>query len=508
MLMHKRLATTMLAPLLAGAGIAVALPTAAHAQSAVIYGSVSNFDISNDTGLVCHGFEVDLDGMSGDQSALSFNANRYGTPASIPYLGGVAVRWESPFDAVTQTFADRTIQHTVPWFPGQCYMWNPATYQDAGCEHFGTARGPTTGLTNVTARWLCEDPTTPGALTAVDPPTPVPYGTYYIAPPVQAGNPPQVVMVIPAPVPPPAPAVYGDATWMRTYVTELPRQVALDELVADNPAVVPMDPAQLESNWEIMQAPPPGFPPDKNSRKQKGRDLQPTTRSVVRRIETWAYTGAYDPVTHVVLCSDPTCTVPGANEVGALLNTQMTAVNVQSDSLTITPSGTGLGNVSSSDKRIACGNKCVAPYNAGTLVTLTAKAASGSVFAGWTGACAGSALTCTVAANGHTDVGAVFNAQVASGGGGGGGGGGGSTSTQYTLSVGRSNPGTVTSDLAGINCGSTCSAKFAAGSVVTLTATPPAGKSFVGWSGGCAGTNLSCAVTLGKDTSVQASFSK
>ena len=61
----------------------------------------------------------------------------------------------------------------------------------------------------------------------------------------------------------------------------------------------------------------------------------------------------------------------------------MTAVLVQSNSVTVTKSGNG--TVDSADKLISCGNKCVAAYNAGAAVTLTAKAASGSVFAGWTG---------------------------------------------------------------------------------------------------------------------------
>lgn len=53
---------------------------------------------------------------------------------------------------------------------------------------------------------------------------------------------------------------------------------------------------------------------------------------------------------------------------------------------------------------------------------------------------------------------------------------------QFTLSVGRSNPGTVTATPAGndrvLNCGSYCSAKFTLGTTITLTATPPDGKTF------------------------------
>jgi hypothetical protein len=54
--------------------------------------------------------------------------------------------------------------------------------------------------------------------------------------------------------------------------------------------------------------------------------------------------------------------------------------------------------------------------------------------------------------------------------------------------------GTVTSTPAGIECGSTCSAPFDAGTFVVLTAVPDPGASFAGWTGaGCTGT-MSCTV--------------
>lgn len=80
------------------------------------------------------------------------------------------------------------------------------------------------------------------------------------------------------------------------------------------------------------------------------------------------------------------------------------------------------------------------------------------------------------------------------------------------MSVGRSNPGTVTGTPTGndraLDCGGNCSAKFTQGTQVTLTATSPAGKSFVNWSGGCSGTAPTCVLTIAKGTSVQAVFSK
>ena len=80
----------------------------------------------------------------------------------------------------------------------------------------------------------------------------------------------------------------------------------------------------------------------------------------------------------------------------------------------------------------------------------------------------------------------------------------------YTLTVsktGTGGTGTVTSsNPTGITCGTTCSAAFASGTAVTLTATPAAGSEFAGWSGGgCSGTGT-CTVTMSSAQAVTATF--
>ncbi len=66
--------------------------------------------------------------------------------------------------------------------------------------------------------------------------------------------------------------------------------------------------------------------------------------------------------------------------------------------------------------------------------------------------------------------------------------------------------GMVASSPAGIDCGATCSKTFAAGTSVTLTATPVTGSSFTSWSGsGCSGTST-CTVVMSEARAVNAEF--
>src|SRR5439155_1305630 len=69
--------------------------------------------------------------------------------------------------------------------------------------------------------------------------------------------------------------------------------------------------------------------------------------------------------------------------------------------------GTGSGTVTSSPVGIDCGSDCTESFADGTPVTLTAKAADGSTFAGWSGAC--SADPCSVIMNEDRSVTATFN---------------------------------------------------------------------------------------------------
>src|SRR2546425_103985 len=161
--------------------------------------------------------------------------------------------------------------------------------------------------------------------------------------------------------------------------------------------------------------------------------------------------------------------------------------------LTVTKTGSGSGTLTSSPAGIDCGATCSASFAGGTQVTLTATSASGSVFSGWSGAGCSGTGACVVTMSATQAVSASFTQVYV-----------------YALTVTKtgSGSGTVTCSAGGINCGATCSASFAVGSQVTLTATPASGSVFSGWSGaGCSGTG-SCLVTMNAAQAVNASFTQ
>lgn len=188
------------------------------------------------------------------------------------------------------------------------------------------------------------------------------------------------------------------------------------------------------------------------------------------------------------------CVVPmtQARSVGATFNTAPVGPT-PSYLLSVSTSGSGAGTVSSNPAGISCGATCSASFTSGTSVTLTAAPANGSVFGGWSGACSGTASTCTVPMNAAANVGATFNPAPT----------GGST---YALTVTRIGSGRVTSAPAGIDCGTACTAQMSG--PVTLTATPAAGKFFLGWSGACMGMQATCNVSMTAARSVFAMFSQ
>ena len=186
-----------------------------------------------------------------------------------------------------------------------------------------------------------------------------------------------------------------------------------------------------------------------------------------------------------------TTTITATDASGARASTTLTVVGQTSQfNLSVLRAGAGTGSVSSNPTGISCGTDCSEAYNSGTSVTLTASAASGSTFAGWSGCDSASGTTCTVTMNAARTVTATFDRP------------------RFVLTVNKSgvgsNNGDVSSSPSGISCGTDCSEPYTVDTVVTLTASGSA--LFLGWSGCDSVSGATCTVTMSSARSVTASF--
>lgn len=188
------------------------------------------------------------------------------------------------------------------------------------------------------------------------------------------------------------------------------------------------------------------------------------------------------------------CTVPLSASASVTATFTANPAPPASVQLTVLPAGNGAGTVTSSPAGINCGATCTASFPAGTAVALTATPNAASTFAGWSGACSGTGA-CSVPLAANASVTATFTANPPPP----------PAAVQLTVQPAGNGAGTVISNPAGINCGSTCAAGFPAGTTVMLSATPSANSTFAGWSGACTGT-AGCSVALTANASVTATF--
>ncbi len=326
--------------------------TATPAVASTSYGDLNNFDVFNDTGTDCHGFEIELDDVHSTDITYTYDYNHYGAPRisednSDAAHPKVFVRYAATFDANTSSFSAYTAMPSTP--PAatdghQCT--NPAV--NFGCEHFGV--GYYGAPTVVRYNWLVEDPSAPGNLIhgpAVNVSTPT--WTYY---PPGPGQPmAQVQAVILAPPPPEVPVhEFGDAVWVKSIVTTSHnnRVVELRHLVSDDPND-PNDanwangePDEVEVEWSILQTEfsnPAGV---NNDLAGKNEDLPHGDEVITRRYEFYKYTGPLDPESNEASCdnypqiSDPgdrhykaECDPATVTVLGDYIGAQMAGFNVE-----------------------------------------------------------------------------------------------------------------------------------------------------------------------------------
>jgi len=285
----------------------------AHAGVIGIQGTMSNFDVFNDTGQDVYGAELDLDGLTSAEVTKTYPCH-FLNLSKTDYSGGVG---------------------TKLIFTGYSFPPNPAFLTPApsvfstnghyavnvqGAEHFGFSTP--SQATKSSFYWLDKNLNRISAT-----PLSVPQTTWSYVPAVGAN--PAVVQAVIVPPPPPPAEMHGDAVWVKVFTTELASPADLNELISYDPnnldpkmpSVAPQLPSEVETEWELLSDDSVGDiqPPDMMIDNNQG--------AVVRRFEYYKYTGQYDEV-HLPTSSF-TGGQPDPAELGDFMMANMVAANLQ-----------------------------------------------------------------------------------------------------------------------------------------------------------------------------------
>lgn len=191
------------------------------------------------------------------------------------------------------------------------------------------------------------------------------------------------------------------------------------------------------------------------------------------------------------------CNIASGTSCSVLMNTNKSVsvyFTATTYALSVNKTGTGTGTVTGPG--INCGSDCSESYVTGTVVSLNAAPAVGSLFGGWAGCGSVSGTLCNVVMSSNKTVTATFNQAI-------------TPTTTLTVTLAGIGSGQVRGQ--GINCGAgnyDCSEVFSLGSSVELEAGAAPGSKFVSWTG-CNGVSSTiCFVTMNTNRNVTANFNK
>jgi hypothetical protein len=297
-------------------------PLAAPAIAQTMFGSLSNFDVVNDTGQIARGFDIELEGVNPSDIFSTFGAPfiRYGDPTITATATGTLVHYASAYGGGGWAVGTPVPSGPFPTGGHQCYYLaygGDANYETLGGEHFGVALNG--NPTNTIYRWLVGD--AQGNLSATGSNVKIPAPAWNVQPAVNQAAPAAVQAVVPA-LPKENPQdLFGEALWVKVYVTEAAQPAELEHLLLGDPAVPDgSEPAEVEVDWVLVQA-------GKNGADELDsglNDLAPGAESITRRYEFYKYVGPYD-VDGEALEEDPLA-VP--SPVGEFVGAQNVALNL------------------------------------------------------------------------------------------------------------------------------------------------------------------------------------
>ncbi len=328
----------LISALLVAAGLITAQASWSLASS---FGTLSNFDVINDTGSSCHGFEIELEDLHSSDVSYTF--------------GGTYIRYGSP--EVVETTSDPAHPHVIvryrhwtgsewaatPVAPAgisasghDCYSGGPVgNYLTSGCEHFGVSLR--NSPTRTTYRWLV----------AADP---ADVNTAFMAVPENVNLPVPVWNVIPRggggvdvraevePVEEENHAQYGEPQWLKVFKVESDLDLQpedLNKLLLGIAGGIVPDETEIETEWKLIQSKPGNAEGVNEDADVKQDPLDAGKRSVIRRYEFYAYTGPRDGENNEAMpCVADDTPVPegapvnGCSDLGDFAGAQNVAVDV------------------------------------------------------------------------------------------------------------------------------------------------------------------------------------
>lgn len=269
-----------------------------------IYGTLSNFDVYNETHTDAYGAELELEGLHQGDVYYTFPAH-YSSKSISEYVDGanfgVRIKYSgynfNNSGYLAPTVGQSTNGHSCVNLPG--------------CEHFGFALGAAQP-TATRYFWLDQN-----GQRIDNAPMAVPSPTWSYYPPANGGNP---VLRAEVEVPKPENEVQKpDSIWMKVYKTEIDRPVDLMELMSDDP-VLDADVVETETEWELLEGGKVSGVEDKVGHGKKG---------VIRRYEYFAYTGLYDNEHEPIsLFQTQNLAEPPVDELGQFIAANMVAANL------------------------------------------------------------------------------------------------------------------------------------------------------------------------------------
>ncbi len=307
---------------------AVAATAVFHQASAsTTYGTLSNFDVFNDsTSNTYYGFEIELEGI--DSSSIpnyggnyyTYNNWHYGKGQISGANGNTIIR-----------YYDNGVHSTEAYTSAISATSGHSCITVAGCEHFGVVLNAQPTATRYF--WLDQNGNRADPLNLIGAPS-----VTVLQPAPNAA--PVVQFVVEAPeAPEPAPAdKFSDAVWVKVMKTELSGDLAvLDDLMADNPDKIADagDVNAVEVEWKLLQRRLDGSNDPANKLDSGAQEAGAQAEQVLRTYQFFTFNGTYNEE-HEATCLDVgSCEDDLQNDpnnvdqyVGRLIGQQMVAANL------------------------------------------------------------------------------------------------------------------------------------------------------------------------------------